>query len=164
MGFLPLADNKMTPKSLVCLCIIGRKSAFSSKLVKDMIQSIDSFIAQHAVVAIDDTVELSCRMKTKSICLMDSFTPRDVFSPAKLDLIAVAKNFWRCFDRVPRSMFGKLWSVMKYFSYLLFFYLQLLLVGDRQPSASSVYLKMLWEYLLKRGFFYYGDNLSFDTI
>ena len=65
---------------------------------------------------------------------------------------------------MPNGIFCELWDMMKDFSYLLFFDLYLLFIGDGEPSTSSIDLKMLWERCFKRGLLDDIEYLSFDTI
>lgn len=154
----------MTPETLIYFSIVSRESAFSCELIKNMKENIRRLITQSTVSAVDNTVKLSWSMKAKTIFLVDSFSSWNIFSPTEFYFVSVSIRFWWDLNRVPSSIFGQFWRMMKDFSYLLFLDFCLFFIRNREPSTSSVHLEMFRKYLLKRGFLHDIEYLSFDAI
>lgn len=154
----------MSPKSCIHLGIVGGESALSCELIKYMKEGIGCLVTKDTITTVYDSIKLCWSMKSKSIFLMDSLSSWDIFSPAKFYFIAISMDFWWDLNRMPVCIFCQFRSMMKHLVYLLFFYLRLLVIGNREPSTSSIDLKMLWKCLFKRGFLHYIENLPFDTI
>ena len=154
----------MPPKAHIRLHIIGWKSIFTSKRIKGTKYIIDRIISEDTVGTIHYSVKLARFMETKSILIIHSFSSRDIFSPAKFELISVPIHFWRSNNRMPSSSCNHLWVMNKYFSDLLFLHLELFLVWDRQPSTPTIHLKMFRKSRFERRSFDDAENLPFYTI
>lgn len=85
-----LTHDEVTPESYLCLRVICRKSRCTRKCIDFTEDRVDLFICESTVRAVDDTIELSLRMKTESEIIMDSFTLTDIFSPGELDFITIS--------------------------------------------------------------------------
>lgn len=164
IGFLASAYHEMPPKTLVYLRIIGRQTTPSRKFIKYMEESICHLISENTIGTINNTIKLGRSMESKTIFCVDSFSSRNVFSPTKFYLVTVTIYFWGCLNRMPFCLFDEVWYMMKYLSYLLFFYFCLFFVGDWEPSTSAIHLKVFWQYLFKRGFLDHIEYLSFYTV
>ena len=162
--FLAPTDNEMAPETNICFHIIRWESIFPSKSIKGPKYVIHNVISEDTVRTIHDTIKLARLMKSKSIFIIHSFSGWDIFSPTKLHLISVSIHLWRGYDRMPSCIFYHFRIMNKHLSDLLFFHLELLLVGYWEPSATSIHLEMLWEPSFQRRFFDDTKDLPFYTI
>jgi hypothetical protein len=101
-------------------------------------------------------------METKSKFIVDFFSCRDIFSPRKLDFVAISKNFRRSNNRMKNRSFNLIADMMKSFANLIFFDFDLIFVLDREPFTTSVDLDRRIESLFERRFFDDIYYLSFD--
>ncbi len=154
----------MPPKAHIRLHIVCWKSIFTSKSIKRTKYIIHYVVSEDTVGTVHYPIKLTRFMKSKSVLIIHSFSSRDIFSPAKFQLISVPIYFWRSNNRMPSSSCDHLWSMNKYFSDLLFLHLELFLVWDRQPSAPAIHLKMFRKSRFERRSFDDAENLPFYTI
>lgn len=154
----------MSPKTNICLHIVCWQSIFSCKGIKSTEYIIYHIISEDTVCTVDDTIKLSWFMETKSVSIIDSFSCRDIFSPAEFELISVPVDLWRGNNRMPCGICYYLWCMHEYFTYLLFFHFELFLVGYWEPSTSSVHLEVIWEFCFEWRFFDDTKDLSLDSI
>jgi len=104
---------------------------------------IDLFICESTVRTVDDTVELSLSMESKTEIIMNTFTLTDIFPPGELDFIAITIDLWRSDDRMPGGISCEFTEVMKCLSNLSFLYFELIFIADREPLCTPIEL-MSW--------------------
>lgn len=55
---------------------------------------VDLLICESTVRTVDDTIELSLSMESKSKIIVNTFTLTDIFSPGEFNFITVAVDLW----------------------------------------------------------------------
>lgn len=155
------SNDKMSPKTLCRLRIICRKIWRPWKDINYLKNIINLLICQGTVSTVLDAIELSLCMKPKAKFIVNSLTSRDIFSKRKFNFIAISIHLWWWDDRVPCRLFRKILKIVKCFSYLIRFDVELIIISDRQPFCATIHLESFWKRNFYGGLFYYIKLLSF---
>ena len=156
------SDDEMSPESIGSFRVIRRKLGRARECVYLLENGIYFFIGEDTVLTVDDAIEGSLFMESEAEFIMDSLFGRDIFSPGKLDFVAIRENFWWSDDRMECCSFYFVADVMKSLANLSFFDRELVRVLDRKPFAATIHLDFWVELFFEWRFFDDIHDLPFD--